>query len=174
MTPRSEINLKARQEARQFARFLALGGCAALVNWLSRFPLRADLGVPGRRRCGLRDRHGGSLRAVSSFRLSGLAAAFGAPSDILRSCESCRNRPGLGGCNGARLLGLSDDWLRRTADGAARPWDRHWRSHDLKLHRSSSADVQDQLTDKLHSAGFAHSSGSTFELAKADVGDCRS
>ena len=39
MTPRSEINLKARQEARQFARFLALGGCAALVNWLSRFPL---------------------------------------------------------------------------------------------------------------------------------------
>jgi len=46
MTPRSETNLKARQEVRQFVRFLALGGCAALVNWLSRFPLERILGFP--------------------------------------------------------------------------------------------------------------------------------
>ncbi len=31
---------KAQVEARQFARFLALGGFAAAVNWLSRFPLQ--------------------------------------------------------------------------------------------------------------------------------------
>jgi putative flippase GtrA len=46
VTPRSETNLKARQEARQFIRFLALGGCAALVNWLSRFPLERIMAFP--------------------------------------------------------------------------------------------------------------------------------
>jgi putative flippase GtrA len=46
MTPRIETNSKARQEARQFVRFLALGGCAALVNWLSRFPLARFFGFP--------------------------------------------------------------------------------------------------------------------------------
>jgi len=29
----------AKAEARRFARFVALGGCAAAANWLSRFPL---------------------------------------------------------------------------------------------------------------------------------------
>jgi putative flippase GtrA len=39
MTPQSDIGPKAHAEARQFVRFLVLGGCAAAVNWLSRFPL---------------------------------------------------------------------------------------------------------------------------------------
>ncbi|MBG0792658.1 GtrA family protein [Methylocystis sp. H62] len=44
MTPQGETSLNARAEALQFVRFLALGGCAAAVNWLSRFPLERLMG----------------------------------------------------------------------------------------------------------------------------------
>lgn len=36
---RSAMGVRAGTQARQFIRFLALGGCAAAINWLSRFPL---------------------------------------------------------------------------------------------------------------------------------------
>lgn len=47
MTLRSNGNFpKKKTEAWQFARFLALGGCAAAVNWLSRFPLERIMTFP--------------------------------------------------------------------------------------------------------------------------------
>ena len=46
MTVQSDVNLKIRAEARQFLRFLALGGCAALVNWLSRFQFERIMPFP--------------------------------------------------------------------------------------------------------------------------------
>jgi len=50
MNPANEASLaassKLRSEARRFARFLALGGCAALANWLSRFPLEKIMPFP--------------------------------------------------------------------------------------------------------------------------------
>ena len=40
MTVETEIrSFDAKAEARRFALFVALGGCAAAANWLSRFPL---------------------------------------------------------------------------------------------------------------------------------------
>jgi putative flippase GtrA len=46
MARRSDDASKASSEALQFVRFLALGGCAALVNWLSRFPLERTMPFP--------------------------------------------------------------------------------------------------------------------------------
>jgi putative flippase GtrA len=37
---------RKRPQAWQFARFVALGGCAAAVNWLSRFPLERLMPFP--------------------------------------------------------------------------------------------------------------------------------
>lgn len=36
---RGDMSEKAGAQTWQFVRFLALGGCAAAINWLSRFPL---------------------------------------------------------------------------------------------------------------------------------------
>lgn len=40
------FHTRGKAEARKFARFLALGGCAALVNWLSRFVLERVMVFP--------------------------------------------------------------------------------------------------------------------------------
>lgn len=40
------VHASRQAEARKFARFLALGGCAAVVNWLSRFCLEQIMAFP--------------------------------------------------------------------------------------------------------------------------------
>ena len=46
MTSLSNNNSKRKIEAARFVRFVALGGSAAAVNWLSRFPLERVMGFP--------------------------------------------------------------------------------------------------------------------------------
>ncbi|WP_166140886.1 GtrA family protein [Methylosinus sp. RM1] len=46
MTTQSDSDMRADANARQFACFIALGGCAALANWLSRFALERIVSFP--------------------------------------------------------------------------------------------------------------------------------
>jgi putative flippase GtrA len=46
MMLRSDNKARVGTGVGQFARFLALGGCAAAINWLSRFPLERIMAFP--------------------------------------------------------------------------------------------------------------------------------
>jgi putative flippase GtrA len=61
MTSLSNTNSKRKAETAQFARFVALGGCSAAVNWISRFPLERVMGFPA---------------AITVAYLIGMAVAF--------------------------------------------------------------------------------------------------
>ena len=147
MTLESGIrSFDAKAEARRFALFVALGGCAAAANWLSRFPLEHFMSF--------------SAAVVVAY-MVGMVIAFtlfnryvfpASPRPLAEQIKFFvlvnhrRNHPSLGRVHGSGLSCVSRHWLRRTVRRAHCPWPRHRRSDHFQLFWTQVSNIQRRLT----------------------------
>jgi hypothetical protein len=128
--------------ARRFVLFVASGGCAEAVNWLSRFPLAHFMSFPAAVAVAYLIGMVVRLRALQSVCLPRLAETVHRPIALLLARQSRRHCTGLGSVDGAYLLCLSRHWLlRRVGPG---DWPRNCGrcANDPKLFRAQASYIR--------------------------------